>query len=567
MKMMNRMPIAEEPARRGSIRGKTGAGTGVAVRRLGSHRMTAGVLHRDLLRWGRQTMTATSPTMMIETVATQMNEADSRTSQTEGPLAGGPAPTWRRKLFASIRSRLLASFVAVLALAAIGSVIVVRGILLQRLDERINRELVQEAKELRRLANGNDPDTGEPFGGRVKRIFDVFLERNIPSRNEALLTFVDGSLYARSRQVVPYQLDQDPIAARWANLKKSDRGRVDTPEGAVEYIAVPLRRDGTSRGVFVAAIFRDLERAETDPAIVGAAVVGAVTLVIGSLLAWRMATKVLTPVKKVRDTALSISETDLRGRIDVEGEDEIAQLAATFNEMLDRLEDAFAAQRRFIDDAGHELRTPITIVRGQLEVMGDDPEDRRRTLHVVMDELDRMSRFVTDLLLLARAERPDFLNLETVDVSTLTEELRNKAHGLATRRWEVDQVGVGRIVADRQRLTQAIMQLAENATQFTEDGDSITLGSQVSNGEARFWVTDSGPGLSPEDQEYIFDRFRRGRGARRTEGAGLGLSIVKAIASAHHGRVELRSRPGEGATFTVVIPVDQPPPQDVRIET
>jgi signal transduction histidine kinase len=504
----------------------------------------------------------------METMVTEMKQAGSEAPHTESPHGGEPPPSWRRKLFASIRSRLLASFVAVLALASLGSVIVVRGILLQRLDERINRELVQEAKELRRLANGNDPNTGEPFGGRVKRIFDVFLERNIPSRNEALITFVDGSLYARSRQVVPYQLDQDPeVAARWADLKQSDRGRVDTPKGAVEYIAVPLRKDGNPRGVFVAAIFRDLERTETDPAIVGAAVVGAVTLVIGSLLAWRMATKVLTPVKKVRDTALSISETDLRGRIDVEGEDEIAQLAATFNEMLDRLEDAFAAQRRFIDDAGHELRTPITIVRGQLEVMGDDPEDRRKTLQVVMDELDRMSRFVTDLLLLARAERPDFLNLETVDVSTLTEELGNKAHGLATRRWEVDRVGVGRIVADRQRLTQAIMQLAENAAQFTEDGDSIALGSQVFNGEARFWVTDSGPGLSQQDQEHIFERFRRGRGARRTEGAGLGLSIVKAIASAHHGRVELRSRPGEGATFTVVIPVDQPPPQDVRIET
>ncbi len=465
-------------------------------------------------------------------------------------------------ILAGIRWRLLASFVGLLTLATLSSVIVVRGILLQRLDQRIDRELVQEAKELRRLANGNDPETGRPFSGRVKRIFEVFLQRNIPSRNEALVTFVDGTFYLRSRQVAPYLLNEDPsLVARWSDLTQSDRGRVDTPEGAVEYIAVPLRAGGEARGVFVAAIFRDLERTETDPAIMGAAAAGGVTLLFGSLLAWRMATKVLTPVKKVRDTALSISESDLRRRIDVEGEDEIAQLAETFNEMLDRLENAFAAQRRFIDDAGHELRTPITIIRGQLEVMGDDKEERRRTLLVVMDELERMSRFVTDLLLLARSERPDFLDLETVDVSTLTDELTTKAGALATRQWEVDQVGVGRIVADRQRLTQAVMQLAENAAQHTEDGDLITLGSSVSNGEARFWVTDSGPGLSLEEQEHIFDRFRRGKGARRSDGAGLGLSIVKAIANAHQGRVELRSRPGKGATFTVVIPVDQPRPR------
>jgi signal transduction histidine kinase len=472
----------------------------------------------------------------------------------------------RAPILAGIRWRLLISFVGLLALATVVSVFVVRGVLLQRLDARINRELVQEAKELRSLTNGNDPITGEPFGGRVKRIFEVFLDRNIPSRNEVLLTFVDGELYARSREVASYRLDSDRQQMnRWANLTQSDRGRVDTPEGAVEYIAVPLRSAGEARGVFVSAIFRDLERTETDPAIVAAAGVGVVTLLIGSLLAWRMATKILTPVKKVRDTALSISESDLRGRIHIEGEDEIAQLASAFNEMLDRLESAFAAQRRFVDDAGHELRTPITIIRGQLEVMGNDPEDRRRTLELVMDELDRMGRFVADLLLLTRAERRDFLNLETVDVSTLTDELKDKATGLAPRHWDVDQVGVGRIVADRQRLTQAVMQLAENATQHTEDGDPIALGSVVDNGEARFWVTDSGPGLSLEEQEYIFDRFRRGRGTRRSEGAGLGLSIVKAIATAHHGRVELESRPGRGATFTVVIPVDQPPPEDAGI--
>ena len=116
------------------------------------------------------------------------------------------------------------------------------------------------------------------------------------------------------------------------------------------------------------------------------------------------------------------------------------------------------------------------------------------------------------------------------------------------------------IVADRQRLTQAIMQLAQNATEHTAPGAEIALGSAVADGRATLWVRDSGPGIPPEDQDRIFQRFARTGGGRRgSAGAGLGLAIVRAIAEAHHGAVELSSRSGVGATFTVVIPVDQPP--------
>ena len=225
--------------------------------------------------------------------------------------------------------------------------------------------------------------------------------------------------------------------------------------------------------------------------------------------------------------------------------------------MLDRLEDAFASQRSFVSDAGHELRTPITIVRGHLELLGDDPEERRETVALVTDELDRMSRFVDDLLTLARAERHDFLQLEDVDLDALTEELGAKASALAPRRWEVERVGAGRLRADRQRLTQAVMSLAQNAVQHTRPGDSIVLGSELRAGRARLWVRDSGPGVTSVDRERIFERFARADGGRRrSEGAGLGLAIVLAIAEAHGGRVELESSLSHRATFTVDVPVE-----------
>ena len=467
----------------------------------------------------------------------------------------------------SLRTRILVPFIGFLALATVSSVLVTREVMLIRLDQRIDAELVQESAELRQLVRGNDPATGRPFGSRARRIFQVYLQRNVPSPNEALITFVDGRPYLRSRAVLPYRLDRDPrLVARWGRIRTSERGQVQTPAGRVEYLAAPLRAGRETRGVFVTAIFRDREKEEIEAAMRAAGGVGLAILLLGSLLAWRIARRIVEPVASLTRTARSISESDLSRRIPLLGRDEVAQLAATFNEMLDRLERAFASQRRFADDAGHELKTPLTIVRGHLELLDDDPDERRQALALVMDELDRMQRIVDDLLLLAKRERPDFLDLATVEVGALTDELHAKVTALAPREWVVESRGRGVIVADRQRVTQAIVQLAENAARVTEEGAWIGVGSAVADGEARFWVRDRGPGIPYEEQGRLFERFRRGSGFARSGGAGLGLAIVKAIADAHHGRVEVESRPGAGATFTMVVPIDPPAKErlDVR---
>jgi signal transduction histidine kinase len=477
------------------------------------------------------------------------------------PSAGRAAARRLRWVPFSVRARIVVWFIGVLALSTLLSVLVTRAVLDIRLDQRIDSELIQEAAELRRLAVRNDPETGEPFGQNVRRIFEAYLARNVPSRHEALITFVDGEPFLRSAPVAPYRLDRDPeLVARWANLRTTDRGQVDTRGGRVEYLAVPLRVGDRSAGVFVTAIFRDRVREEVEIALGAAGAVGVAFLLLGSLLAWRLADRVVGPVAALTRTARLISETDLGRRIPVRGHDEVAQLAATFNEMLDRLELAFASQRRFVADAGHELRTPLTIVRGHLELLDDDPDARRETLALVMDELDRMRRIVDELLVLAGHDRPDFLNLATVEVGALTDEVFAKVTALAPREWVLEQRGRGVIVADRQRLTQAAVQLVQNAVRYSGEGEPIMVGSAVVDGEARLWVKDRGAGIPVAEQARIFERFRRGPGEARTEGegAGLGLSIVKAIVDAHHGRVELESGAGQGATFTIVIPVDQP---------
>jgi two-component system OmpR family sensor kinase len=470
---------------------------------------------------------------------------------------------WRwhpRRLLAGARTRVLLAFVVLLALSTVASTIALRQILLARAGERVEQALVQEVGEFRALARrGVDPSTGEPFGDDVERLFDVFRQRNVPIEGEALFSFVDGKPYGQTREPGPRLLD---TLLTLGDATTAERGEVDTSEGRVRYLAVPLEVGDSRRGVFVVTVNVGQERDEVVEAVQTAAGVSLAVLLIASALAWVIAGRVLAPLRTLRTTAQAITESDLTRRLDVHGDDEIGELGRTFNAMLDRLEAAFASQRAFVSDAGHELRTPITIVRGHLELLGDDPLEREETIALVTDELDRMARFVEDLLLLAKAEQGDFLHVAPLDLDVLTDELYNKAKALADRDWRLSGSGTGRLSADRQRLTQAVMQLAQNAAQHTRRGDRISLGSAISNGYAMLWVADAGPGIPEEEHEQIFERFHRGGGGgRRSDGAGLGLSIVRAIAEAHGGRVELDSRENAGATFTLIVPTE-PPEED-----
>jgi signal transduction histidine kinase len=461
-------------------------------------------------------------------------------------------------LLRGARTRILAAFIVLLAFSTLLSVLAIRQLLLVRTADRVDAALTQEVDEFNTLVQGNNPADGTPFNGRLRLIFDTFLDRNVPGAGETLVAYVDGRQYDVESGASGGAIPEGAHPSRWATLKRPERGNIETPVGTVRYLAVPIRGSEVS-GVFVVAASLSSERREVEEAVRLAALVLLSVLLIASVLAWVVAGRVLAPLRLLAETARSIGESDLTRRIPVTGRDEIADLSRTFNAMLDRLQAAFATQRQFVSDASHELRTPITIVRGQLELLGDDPDERRETIALVTDELDRMSRFVDDLLVLAKAERDDFLRVSEVELGALTDELFDKARGLGARDWQLEARGDALIVADRQRLTQALMGLAQNAVQHTADGDPIWLGSEADRREARLWIRDAGPGVGPDDQERIFARFSRASASRRrSEGAGLGLAIVRAIAEAHGGRAGVSSRPGAGATFTVTIPLEGP---------
>jgi signal transduction histidine kinase len=233
--------------------------------------------------------------------------------------------------------------------------------------------------------------------------------------------------------------------------------------------------------------------------------------------------------------------------------EEVERLASERERMLSR-------QHDFVRDASHVLRTPIAVARGHAELAGSnagDPQVRADT-DVVVEELDRMSVISDQLLLLAASEHPDLLELERVDIGRFIRDMVRRWHAAADRRWEQQVTCEGTVAADVERLRTAVDALVENALRFTRAGDRIALGVGCSGASAVFEVTDAGQGIPPDRLANVFDRFASdpSRGAATDEhvGTGIGLAIVKAIADAHGGSVEVQSVAGKGATFRIRLP-------------
>nr|WP_026082731.1 HAMP domain-containing sensor histidine kinase [Mastigocladopsis repens] len=517
---------------------------------------------------------------MSEEISPRINH--NRKSRTKIPnLSKG----WK-KFFGEARTRILLWYILIISFIFIVSIPAFRLLLYTRVDARVRREQNEKMENFKALlAHGTIPykmrgntenreesemDADERLmklpssEEELEEFFDKFLSRQLPEDDTFLISIVHGKFYKSSPRGRPKELSKDSVLMRrWAKQTQPEQGEEEISDpaiGSIIYVLEPVTINGQTLGAFVVAHTTAGEREEVVEAVTTIVQVSSAVLVVALVLAWVSSGYVLSPLRMLTATARSISESDLQKRILVRGKGEIAELATTFNEMMDRLQAAFTSQRNFINDAGHELRTPITIIRGHLELMDqDDPQEIQETLVLVFDELDRMSRFVEDLILLAKAERPDFLQLETVNVASLTEELFAKARALADRNWCLDAAAKGQIVVDRQRLTQAMMNLAQNATQYTQNTDTIGIGSVITKSKVRFWVRDTGEGIADTDQKRIFERFARAANSRRrSEGAGLGLSIVKAITEAHYGEVILRTQLRKGAMFTIVLPLEAP---------
>lgn len=464
-----------------------------------------------------------------------------------------------RRAFSGIRTRVVVASILLLLAALVTAVVATRQLLLVGVTEQADRDMAQEVEELRALAVGNDPATGARFDLRAEALFDAFLSRNVPAADEAFYTFVDGQPYLTSFNAPDWVFDDVALIERWGGATEPRRDSAGTDSRELRSLTVPVFSDSDQvLGTFAVVVFPADDRADVSRIVRTIIVIAMTVLGLASIAAWSLAGRVLRPVRALTHAARGTAADDLSKRIPVDGSDELAELGTTFNSMLDRLDDAFRSQRAFLDDVAHELRTPLTIVRGHLEMMDDDPDEQQATVHLVTDELDRMSRYIDDLLVVAKAAQPDFLRPELVDVGELIDGAFQRARGLGNRQWQLGPAPAPATVlteADPQRVMQAVLALANNAMQHTDVNGIITIGADATQDRVRLWVMDDGPGIEPAEHARIFQRFSRGASAQqRPEGTGLGLAIVAAIARAHQGRVELESSPGAGATFRLVLP-------------
>ena len=292
---------------------------------------------------------------------------------------------------------------------------------------------------------------------------------------------------------------------------------------------------------------------------------GGITLALALIASYLAGARVSAPLRRMASVAARIDAGELEPRMEATGRaaEELRILAEAFNQMLDRLADAFAGQREFVADASHELRTPLTVISGQLEVLaaGGSPsaEEVQRVARLVGAELARIDRLVDDLLLLAQAERMDFLRPEPIDLRGFVSELWDGISLTAARRFELGPVPRGTLHADPDRVAQAVRNLARNAIDHTApDTGMVRLEVQrLAGDQVRFAVSDNGPGLPVSERERVFERFHRtDQGRARSEGgAGLGLAIVRAIAEAHGGHVSAGDADGgAGARVEFVLP-------------
>lgn len=461
----------------------------------------------------------------------------------------------------SVRSRILSALLALSALGLLFAGTTVYGLQRAALDATMDNSLERGFGEFENLlATGIDPATRADFVAAETLVYLV-MQRTLPAPNEGMMGVRDGRAVLIANNSVALRLEQDPeLVSTVDSYSSRDEvviSTIETTRATYRAVIVPVQLSAdTEPTMFVLGYDTDAERAELNQTFGMFALISLGTLLLIGAVGWLLMGQLLHPVRQLRDTARNISDTDLSQRIVVTGNDDLSDLTGTFNAMLDRLERSFRSQRQLLDDVGHELRTPITIIQGHLELQDSrDAQDVESVRTVALDELERMRFLVDDLVTLAGSARPDFVRVEPTDVGRFTDDILDKARGLGSRRWLVDARAEGIVHLDARRVTQALLQLAANAVKFSSDGTTIAVGSRIDDGNLALWVRDEGQGISPADQQRIFGRFERGSEGKRAEGSGLGLAIVEAIAVAHRGEVSLMSAPGRGSTFTLSLPL------------
>jgi heavy metal sensor kinase len=375
----------------------------------------------------------------------------------------------------------------------------------------------------------------------------------------------DQILDREGRRVPVIRASLDRAAGEWG--PQYDEVSI-TPGEYARVITWPERdEEGELFFVVVGQSLKELHQAQRQ-LLVLLAISNPIALLLASLGGLWIANKVLSPVDRLTRAAEHIGRGNLSERVEeTRANDEIGRLAATFNEMIGKLEQAFQRERRFTADASHELRTPLAILRGDIEVAlrrDRSPEEYRRVLASNLEEIARLTKLTDDLLTLARSDAGEvMLEMEPVRIDRITSEVCDSLAPLAisagvTLDYRIPDSPV-LIEGDASRVKQLVVNLLDNAIKYTPQGGGVRLELRVESGSAVLEVADTGRGIPEDALPRIFERFYRQSDPRdlRASGFGLGLAISKWIVDAHHGEIEVRSKAGHGSRFDVRLPLSR----------
>ncbi|GGO66503.1 hypothetical protein GCM10010910_26100 [Microbacterium nanhaiense] len=461
----------------------------------------------------------------------------------------------------SVRVRLVVviTLVAALGLAAVAAAVFVveRATIMHQVEDRLRANL----ESARFIVEG---DEANPLGwGSSREALEDIVRRMSPDDNTGVLGVVDDNIaylpgvpldvdLREAPGFVPFAVEAaaggDPVLGTYADEGVNWR-----------FLAAPVELPNApdaSDVLFIMAYDVHAELSElVEPGrifVISSIVVIVVIAGVATIVAGRL----LRPLRRMRETAERVSAQSLGERLPIEGRDDVSELAATMNAMLDRLDGALDSQRQLLSDVGHELKTPLTIVRGHVELLDpEEPSDVRETQALVVDELDRMSRLVQDLSSTASLHGPTPVQPVPTDAADLIAQVTRKASGIDGA--DVAAGPIAEVVAplDAARITQALLQLSQNAV--THGGGRFVIGSHTDAGQLHLWVRDYGPGVADADKQSVFERFTRG--AAEKPGSGLGLNIVQVIARAHGGSASVTDAPGGGSIFQISVPLNERP--------
>ncbi len=465
----------------------------------------------------------------------------------------------------SIRLRLTLLYTAILAFTVIAFSAIVYATQAQAAFAGIRSDLVRQANYFANAGGKPEPRPFEPRGE--------------PGSAPAQPTLPSGTLPGRWTQTrsLSGEVTGQTLDLSGATLPLSDAGLAAVQGGAGWFETVTVQNEPLlifsqrfSRADGAAGIVQTafpVSPPQQYLATLRLLLLGgsSLAILIALALGWALAGAALRPIHRITQTAQAIgAERNFGRRVAHHGPaDEVGQLALTFNAMLAelesgyrQLEEALRSQRRFVADASHELRTPLTTVRGNIELLRRDPPvmaaERGEILADTTEEVDRLIRLVTQLLVLARADAGQTLRRDPIPVAALFQDVCRQARLLgAGAEMRCDAPAETLVQGDRDALKQVLLILVDNAVAHTPAGTAVTLTAATTGEEVRLSVADRGPGITADALPHIFERFYRGETSRTGGGAGLGLAIAKELVEAQGGAIAVESRPGHGSVFTL----------------